>query len=311
MKKKNIFKIIKNWKNPILLRDAFINKFASIIYRRNKGTFIVNEQWENLIILDACRYDFFKDQFIPRNIQGNLSFKISRGSHTVSFLLENFNKSKYDDIIYITANPYVNQFLRNKFYKIISVWKDGWDEKEKTVLPETMLKYAIEAKMKYPKKKLVIHFMQPHYPYISYKFEHKKSESLRKSSDFPRLSKIIKNKNFFTLYSASIYSSIEKQIHIKAYKDNLNLALDIVEKLLKFLPGTTIITSDHGESFGERIFPFFPFKLFGHHRRFKIPVLLRVPWFEFKSPYEDTQFSIDTDEKLKIKEIAQNIGKKT
>ncbi|MFW9820772.1 MAG: hypothetical protein ACFFE5_14275 [Candidatus Thorarchaeota archaeon] len=157
-----------------------------------------------------------------------------------------------------------------------------------------MFDYTIEAKKNYPQKKLIIHFMQPHYPYIGYNFDINKKK---------------KKNPFFTLYTARIYSSIDKKNHIKAYRNNLELAMDFVEKLLRVLPGTTVITSDHGESFGERIFPILPFKLFGHHRRFKIPVLLKVPWFESKSLYEKPQISSSIDEKTKIKEIVQNFEK--
>lgn len=310
MKKKSFKKLIKNWNNLFFLRDAFINKIASIIYKRNKGIFLLNEPWDNLIILDACRYDFFKEAYIKRNIKGILYEKKSRGSHTVSFLLENFRNMKYSDIVYITANPHVDLLLKDKFHKIISVWKDGWDEKEKTVLPKTMFEYALEAKMNYPKKKLIIHFMQPHYPYIGYKFGHNTIEKLRKPQQNRKsFMKRRKNNSFLTLYSAKIYSSIEKKTHIRVYKANLELALDYVEKLIETLPGTIIITSDHGEAFGERIFPFLPFKLFGHHRRFKIPILLKIPWLKFKSPYESARFSSDIVERLKIRNKVQNFKK--
>ena len=168
MKASSIRNIIKNWKHPYFVRNALLYKFLSILYRKNNGFFIFNEPWDNLIILDACRYDFFEEQFNKQKIGGNLEKKISRGCHTISFLSENFNKDKYNDIVYITANPHVDLLLKDKFYKIVSVWKDGWDEKEKTVLPETVYEYSLDAIAKYPKKKKIIHFMQPHYPYIGY-----------------------------------------------------------------------------------------------------------------------------------------------
>ena len=111
MRKKSFTKLIKNWNNLFFLRDAFINKIASIIYKRNKGIFLLDEPWDNLI-----RYDFFKEAYIKRNIKGILYEKKSRGSHTVSFLLENFRNIKYSDIVYITANPHVDLLLKDKCY---------------------------------------------------------------------------------------------------------------------------------------------------------------------------------------------------
>jgi hypothetical protein len=311
LKKQNLIKFLKNWNNLFFLRDSFINKAASIIYKRKKGFFVLNEEWDNLIILDACRYDFFKEAYINRNMKGTLYEKKSRGSHTISFLLENFRNEYYSDIIYITANPYVDQVLKNKFFKIVSVWKDGWDEKEKTVLPKIMFEYTIKTRRDYPSKKLIIHFMQPHYPYIGYKFAQKDLKKLKKSQ--PNSTSLIrktKKKSFFILYSANIYSLINRKTHVSIYKNNLELVLDYVEKLFEVLPGTNIVTSDHGEAFGEKILPFLPFRLYGHHRRFKIPVLLKVPWLKFKSSKKDVQYSSDILEKLKITEIAQKIKRK-
>ena len=68
--------------------------------------FILDEDWDNLIILDACRYDFFKEEIEKRQIDGYLKKVISRGSHTLNFLKENFTEDYYNDIVYITANPH-------------------------------------------------------------------------------------------------------------------------------------------------------------------------------------------------------------
>jgi hypothetical protein len=309
LKKKSFKKLIKNWNNLFFLRDAFLNKIATIIYKRSKGVFILDEPWDNLIILDACRYDFFQETYIRRNMKGKLSKEKSRGSHTVSFLLENFSNKECFNIVYVTANPHVDLLLKDKFYKIISVWKDGWDEKEKTVLPQTMMKYALEAKLNYPNKKLIIHFMQPHYPYIGYKIGHnsigKFGNPVKKQNN---LDKKYAN-SFLTLYSANIYSLMDKRTHIRIYKANLEIVLDYIEKLLETLHGTSVVTSDHGEAFGERIFPFLPFKLFGHHRRFKMPILLEIPWLLLKKNHNNTQDSSDFDERIKIQDKIQKIVK--
>ncbi len=45
-----------------------------------------------------------------------------------------------------------------------------------------------------------------------------------------------------------------------------------VSKLIKELDGTTIITADHGEAFGEQ-------GIWGHPMETHIPVLIEVPWF--------------------------------
>ena len=130
---------------------------------KNKGTFVMNEDWDYLIILDACRYDMFKK---VNYLDGKLEYRISRGSCTNEFLNENFKNKKFPSIIYITGNPLVNYHIPDSFAKIVPVWRDGWNEEIGTVLPSTMLDYTLEINKKFPYKRLIIHFVQPHYPFI-------------------------------------------------------------------------------------------------------------------------------------------------
>ena len=309
MKKNHLINILKNWKNPFYLRNVFIFKLFSIIYRRNNGAFIFDEDWDNLIILDACRYDIFEKEFRKRGMIGTLQEKKSRGSHTISFLLENFRKDRYDDIIYITANPYVNKVLKNKFFKIISPWKDQWDEVFHTVLPQTMYDLTIETALKYPNKKLIIHFMQPHFPYIDSKYSHINIRDLSKSIyNTNSTSKIKKKNSLLVIYCAKFYTTASRTTQINAYKKNLELVLNHVEKLINFLPGITVISSDHGEAFGEIIHPLLPIRYFGHHRRIKMPILLKIPWLRIKPEEKDFQYQKEIKEKQKIKKALENFN---
>ena len=287
---KNIIRIFKNITNLIFLRNVFLFKIVSLLYKENRGISIFNEYWDNLIILDACRFDFFHNVSKKMNLKGKLKKIRSKGATTVTFLRENFTKKKYDDIVYITANPYVDKILKNKFHRIISVWNNGWDEENHTVLPETMVKYTLKAIKKYPEKRLIIHFIQPHYPYIGYPIRDKSFEFLRES--------LIKNskqkgsqkyKKFLEFYTTDIYAMLKPKLHKKLYKKNLEKAIYSVQKLLSFLGGKTIITSDHGESFGEFIFPIIPIKIFGHRQGFRTPALINVPWFVIKNSYKKTK----------------------
>ncbi|MDI6703406.1 MAG: hypothetical protein QME40_01845 [bacterium] len=71
--------IRKSW------RDTYWwnNRILGFLFKRiigNKGTYIMNEDWGNLIILDACRYDTFK------KVTGiNADYRISRVHPHLSF----------------------------------------------------------------------------------------------------------------------------------------------------------------------------------------------------------------------------------
>ena len=70
---------------------------------------IYNTDWDVLIILDACRYDIFHEVY--KETLGNLgSLKkvISPATHTMQWLNETFNEKKFDDVIYIAGNPFIN-----------------------------------------------------------------------------------------------------------------------------------------------------------------------------------------------------------
>jgi len=282
MKYSSISKIIKN----------YIDKFIRFIYRKNNGIYIFQKDWDNLIILDACRYDVFDKLANIQNENTILRKEISRGSHTADFLKENFKNKKYEDIVYITGNPFVDLLIKEKVYKVISVWKDGWNDEEKTVLPETMYNYTLKTIKKYPTKKFIIHFMQPHYPYIGFHMD----------NSFKKLKEIVLNNQkldfekkfkdpFNKCYESEIYSMIEERKLWKLYIHNFKLVLSYVEKLIKILPGKIVITADHGEALGDKINKWVPIKLYGHKIGYRIKPLVEIPWLEVPNK----QFQIERD----------------
>jgi hypothetical protein len=198
----------------------------------------MNRSWDNLIILDACRYDVFKYKFEKettffKNYKFSLEKVYSRGSSTPEFLLENFAGGRYEDVIYITANPYVYTLLpRNTFFKVIHLWRTHWDED--------------------PGKRLIIHFMQPHPPFIG---------------------KYRKSGNLFC--SIALKEGLIEAI--KAYLSNLDLVFSCIKPLIEKLDGITVVTSDHGEAWGELAPPFI-IPIYGHPRGIRIPSIREVPW---------------------------------
>ncbi len=270
----------------IYLRDGLIYRLikSGIIYRKNEGTYIMDEGWDNLIILDACRYDVFSEFYQKNEIhKGILESRISRGADTTSFLIENFkrhNKAQLDEIVYVAANPFVNKLLEDVFFKIIPIWKFGWNENYGTVLPSTVYRYALDAYMRYPDKKIIVHFLQPHYPYLSLKKGDESLEILRKSVlEQKEVGKSKKTVDpLFTRNITDVYSRFTRKEHLTLYKKNLEFVLPYVNNLADLFPGTTVVTADHGESFGEFIHPLIPIKLFGHTGSIRTKVLTEIPW---------------------------------
>ncbi|MHC4721562.1 MAG: hypothetical protein ACYS6I_02515 [Planctomycetota bacterium] len=138
---------------------------------------IINEHWNYLVILDACRYDYF-DRLYRDYFDGDLTKKISTGSCTNEWRDKSF-PDRYDDIVYISANPQISANLPvygylagDHFHKVHEVWKTGWDADSGTVLPETLTNAAIDIIAKTTAgKRFIIHYLQPHAPYLMAEIE--------------------------------------------------------------------------------------------------------------------------------------------
>jgi hypothetical protein len=280
-------------------RDRIFSKL--LILTENKGVYVVDEDWDNLIILDACRYDIFKEL---NTIEGKLESRISRGSCTMDFLVENFkNYSKYSElnnIVYVTSNPYVNKYLSGRFHKIYPTWKYGWSDKLNTVPPENVVKDALKACRKHPDKRLIVHFMQPHYPFLDVKFFVKTNKAAFNEDKFKDTDVINENEypQFGLVEIVNPYNSKREQIIgttpwilleagaldrnevFAAYKNNLKMVLPFVKRLVDILPGKTVVSSDHGNLIAERVHCIlYPFREFGHPcGLYNIKQIVEVPW---------------------------------
>ncbi len=290
-------------------------KFIIKGFYKNLGESIFSEEWNHLIILDDCRYDVFEDEFYQRNLPGELKAKLSLGSWTGEFLMKNFTKNKYEDIVFITSNPFVDLYLKNKFYKIISIWKTQWDNKYQTVTPRAVYNVAIKAMKQYPDKRFVIHFLQPHHPYFTLNFKDETMELIKSSilNGKVRMD-TVGNEPLNKLYLSPIYGKFHLKRLMWAYRENLRIVLPYVELLLHKLRGKIVVTADHGELFGEPVTRLLPIKVYGHGIG-RNQNLIRVPWWTIEDadkdklrPVKDIKKEIYTIEKKF--EFSQNIEKK-
>lgn len=137
------------------------------LYRRvnGKSNFkVIDENWYFLIILDACRFDYFRN---VNNILGKLSKINSIVTNTQSQLRRNFT-DEYPNIINISANPHITPrnteytFDGSIFHSVESIWLNNWNKKYQTILPQDVVKKAIEVHKKKPGKRKIVHFLQPH-----------------------------------------------------------------------------------------------------------------------------------------------------
>lgn len=252
------------------------------------GVDIMEEDWDNLLLLDACRYDMLEEQ---ANLPGTLESRISRGSATVEFLTANLQNKNLHDTVYVTANPQLyrhNEDINASFYAIEEVWQtEGWDKEHRTVLPETMVEHTIEAAEKYPNKRLFVHFIQPHYPFLTGEENPFDNDQAFLKPDEPG--------SWDQLMTKEITAS--KEGIWKAYRETLNQTLPHIDNLINVLSGKTVVTADHGNMVGERATPI-PITEWGHPRGIYTRELVKVPWLVV----EDTRKNITNESPLREQE---------
>lgn len=267
----------------------------------NSGTEIMNEDWDNLIILDACRYDIFEE---INTIDGNLESRISRGSSTPEFLLNNFKGTSHYDTVYVCAIPMIEeQGVHENFYDTIRVWRSDWDDENQTVPPEDMADQVRDTANKYPEKRIIAHFLQPHYPFIGSTGK----EIPHPSVEGPGLSSRNDDAPDY-IWKQLREDRIDTQLAWEAYRENLELALPHVNNLINDLTGRTVVTSDHGNGFGK-------YGVYGHptHRSLYLENLVKVPWLVIddgtrKDIVEEDSYSGNGSDSENIQERLQALG---
>ena len=127
---------------------------------------IPDRHWNYLVVLDACRYDLFKECGFQ-----NVKKAISPSTWTLDWICKTF-PDYYNDIIYISANPFINSKTKTSekekysfnnvmsykakdhFYKVVDAWDHNW--KYGTVHPSFVNKCFHKA--------LLRHIMNRHSP---------------------------------------------------------------------------------------------------------------------------------------------------
>ena len=236
----------------------------------SRSTDVFAEEWDNLIILDACRFDAFKRY---HDLPGTLQHRYSPGAMTREFLEANFAGRQLHDTVYVTANPMFYRHrdrLGTSFHATIDVWQDdGWDSEHRTVLPETMTRYATEAAERFRDKRIIVHYIQPHFPFVG------AETRLDKRLPDPAAGET----SFWDDITFS-RADISDRLIRRSYVENLQVALPHVRELMEALSGLTVVTSDHGNMLGERSFPI-PIKEYGHPPGIYSEELTKVPWLVF------------------------------
>jgi len=278
----------------------------------DQRTLIYGDSWDILIIIDACRYDIFKEiyrEFFPK--MGKLQLAESPATWTGSWFAEIFYGEILKDTVFVSSHKWINskgpsdeqvrifserlkygKMMRDldatKIFKdIVDVWEFGYDEEIRSISPEIMTDETIKAIENYPDSRVISKYYQIHDPYLYH------------SDDLPAKVKKISFENFQNFIGTVIsdeilcklremtgrlpvnalsyyYLKYGKEGVIKGYTEDLKIILTLLKRIVDKYPDKKIvITSDHGERLGEG-------GDFGHSGQ-RDKVIIEVPWFEIPS----------------------------
>lgn len=281
------------YNNPYIIGNKFrqhTNQLRRRLFIKRYGemTDVMSQDWDNLVILDACRYDTFKKR---NTIDGKLTRSISNGSQSAEFISHNFCDRDLSDTIYVTSNPMAENIGRDTFYKIEKTYNSENAERfdYSGISPEYVMESAVEILDKHPNKRLIVHFMQPHSPYLGeYAAELREEINDDYGISFNRIqNSSTSRKNSETipdLREAEKRGYITRDQLVEVYEENLDFVLKYAKNLLQEISGKSVVTSDHGELLGKTnslIYNQLPFLYMrGHPAQTYLPELRFVPWLE-------------------------------
>ncbi|SFS06555.1 hypothetical protein SAMN05216559_3058 [Halomicrobium zhouii] len=246
------------WRNRVLVPYLFGT--ATRLYPGYPGyenaVRVMDEDWDTMIVLDACRADIFQEVVDLSEFDG-YETRISLGSHSSEFTRRNFQGEEFGDTVYVSANPHTSLEAGDAFYHIYELWEDQFDETAGVVLPDVVRDAAIEAHDRFPDKRLIVHFMQPHGPFVGSEV----SDTVRDEAEYWR-----------------------------GYRENLEYVLPFAEDIIESVPGKTVVTADHGQIHASGLAD--KLGLDGHKPRLRLPGLVEVPW----AVVEDERREIRTGE---------------
>jgi len=235
---------------------------------------ILDHDWGTLIIIDACRADLFAEVAAESDLFSHWQEMRSVASSTPEWLQRTFEES-HGEIVYVAGNAMVSQHRKNCFHELIESWREGYDPDTSIIAPKQVTKDALQAFEKYPNKRLIIHYVQPHYPFIDYP-----ELQYAKLSFDPIFESVHSENEFHDVWEALEAGDVSKALVWEGYKHNLEVVVDEVKKLIHKIDDKIVLTSDHGNMLGGRSWPF-PIKTYGHPGYLRIKDLIKVPYCAF------------------------------
>ncbi|KAB1188439.1 MULTISPECIES: hypothetical protein [Haloferax] len=259
---------------------TYLGTWYTLSSRVPVGTNVFDEDWDVLVILDACRPDVLKDVADEYEFIDDVETKWSVGSHSHEWMVQTF-RTKYAEQIgntaYISGNGHTHETFVDRefppdesvpfcwpkwdvvdesaFFELDMVWERAHQGKL-GVPPRAITDRTIEVHRESDPDRIIAHYMQPHIPYIAGALAEDREPTE------------VEAKGWKLLESGEA----DRDEVWNLYEDTLRLVLDEVELLLENVDADDVcITADHGNAFGE-------YSFYGHPEGSPLRVIKTVPW---------------------------------
>lgn len=291
--------------------DVLLRRLNPVLDRESE--YVLDKEWDVLLILDGCRVDVLEEvadeyEFLPEPPFDTIW---SAESYSEGWLKANFTGEQADlhsermqNLTHITGNPFTEMFDGDEFAELDEVWEYGWDAEQGYMPPDGLTKNAIESYRDNPDGEMLVHYMQPHAPFVG-ESSTKYTLTLDK---FNNTEKMLESRTPWDLYRDSV---ISREQLWNAYLDTLRLGLNSVEYLLSEIDDekTVILSADHGNAMGE-------WGVYGHPPSVPVPSVREVPWVKAdlsavgekdESELEEVS-EFDEDEEVAREEQLESLG---
>lgn len=242
------------------------------------GVNVMEENWDNLLILDAARADMF-ESVLGTSQFDNFDTKQSVGCASPEWMENTFKEKEFPDTVFVSGNPWISKIAPDSFHHISNLWTEefGVSERElreadllrdvdldsETVLAEDLTDAALKIQDDYPNKRIIVHYFQPHAPCVGL-------------SDGSLKDEVDHDVHPGTAMKNGI---VKKRTVWNAYEENLGYGFHHANRFAEQVGGKSVFTADHGELFGEWLWPL-PLRGYAHPVGVWHPKLTTVPWAE-------------------------------
>jgi hypothetical protein len=267
-----------------LLRGAYytyVGAAMTYLSRYPVGTNVYEMEWDALLILDTCRVDALRAVAPEYDFLTQVGSIRSVGTKSAEWIAQTFSEPYLEDVrrtALVTANAYTQRVIEERqfpddgrglsapawktvraadFRYLDQPWRYAPDSGLSHIpLPRPITERAITVGREIDPGRLVVHYNQPHYPFMA----RARAEGREYLHDHER-------DPFTYLREGGAFDLVWA-----TYLDELRWVLDEVEILLSNLDAERVaINADHGEAFGE-------WGVYRHVYGLPHPEMARVPW---------------------------------